>query len=92
MYREALLIGCFGVFGNETLCKKADDEYAWQAVVESYNTQRERSKVIIHSESKRIIAYHQNNIESVVAFGKEENIVATVGRFISITAESQKQQ
>lgn len=36
--------------------------------------------MIIHSESKRIIAYHQNNIESVVAFGKEENIVATVGR------------
>ncbi len=48
--------------------------------------------MIIHSEAKRIIAYHQNNIESVVAFGKEENIVATVGRFISITAESQKQQ
>lgn len=48
--------------------------------------------MIIHSESKRIIAYHQNNIESVVAFGKEENIVATVGGFISITAESQKQQ
>ena len=51
--------------------------------VSNYDTNRKNTIILFSSKPKRVIAYHQNNIEILDAINETDSIVGAVGRFVN---------
>lgn len=89
------IILCLSNFG----CKRVVHEPAASskepaaANITSYNTAREQEALSFTQVPRRIIAYHQNNIELLAFLEQENNIIGAQGRFLATNdRESREQQ
>ncbi len=56
--------------------------------IKNYDSSLNECDLIIKQEPKRIIAYHQNNIEILKKLNKESNLVGAVGRFVTTSNDT----
>lgn len=60
----------------------------YPASIKNYDSSLNERILIIKEEPKRIIAYHQNNIEILKKLNKESNLVGAVGRFVTTSNDT----
>ena len=61
-------------------------------VINNYRTNKEGTALYFVCPPQRVIAYHQNNIETVAAMGEKDTIIAAVGRFVTVSEADQLKQ
>ena len=69
---------------------KAKDNVA--VYVRSYDSDNKPVSLAFTKKPKRIIAYHQNNIETIKNLHEEKHLVGTLGRFVTVRDEEQVEQ
>lgn len=80
---------------NDVAVKKVDETdvfYEQPVIVANYSTSRETRQLIFSKKPKRVIAYHQNNIEMLFALREEQSLIAGLGRFIAVSDEERQTQ
>ncbi len=60
----------------------------YPAAVQNYDSHKRETTVTVPAPPRRIIAYHQNNIEAAYRFSKPEYITAALGRYIRVDDEA----